>query len=212
MFQAKVTTAAKKLGNLLRLSDELELGKIRLKLLNAGFRQEQAVAVYFGAKVIGLLIVLGAAFPLLYMNYGMTQTTLGAVRRGPRAPGFLPPRFHRGLSEEEAGRVDFWACQRPGSHGRLRGGGVGLDAAMRRVTSELGPSTPVLCEEFAIANFQLQMGPTRSEVLRDLGIRSGVDDVRALAGVIIQAESSARDLGRAARAIGCDASATTSTG
>ena len=38
--------------------------------------------------------------------------------------------------------------------------GLGLDAAMRRVTSELGQSCPVLCEEFAIANFQLQMGRT----------------------------------------------------
>ena len=39
--------------------------------------------------------------------------------------------------------------------------GLGLDAAMRRVTSELAQSCPVLCEEFAIANFQLQMGRPR---------------------------------------------------
>ena len=66
--------------------------------------------------------------------------------------------------------------------------GLGLDAAMRRVTSELATSCPVLCEEFAIANFQLQMGRARKDVLRDLGIRTGVDDVRSLAAVIIQAE------------------------
>ena len=47
--------------------------------------------------------------------------------------------------------------------------GLGLDAAMRRVTSELATSCPVLCEEFAIANFQLQMGRPRKDVLRDLG-------------------------------------------
>ena len=47
--------------------------------------------------------------------------------------------------------------------------GLGLDAAMRRVTTELCQSCPVLCEEFAIANFQLQMGRTRKDVLRDLG-------------------------------------------
>src|SRR5262249_32760711 len=45
-FQAKVTAAAGKLGKSLRPSDEQELGKIRIKLLNAGFRQEQAVAVF----------------------------------------------------------------------------------------------------------------------------------------------------------------------
>ena len=40
--------------------------------------------------------------------------------------------------------------------------GLGLDAAMRRVTSELANSCPVICEEFAIANFQIQMGRPRA--------------------------------------------------
>ena len=77
--------------------------------------------------------------------------------------------------------------------------GLGLDAAMRRVTSELAQSCPVLCEEFAIANFQLQMGRARKDVLRDLGIRTGVDDVRALAAVIIQAEKFGSSIGSALR-------------
>src|SRR5262249_58182953 len=63
--------------------------------------------------------------------------------------------------------------------------GLGLDAAMRRITTELSDSSPVLCEEFAIANFQLQMGRVRRDVLRDLGTRTGVEDVPALAAVII---------------------------
>ncbi len=50
--------------------------------------------------------------------------------------------------------------------------GLGLDIAMRRVTTELASSCPVLCEEFAIANFQVQMGRPRRDVLRDLGIRT----------------------------------------
>ena len=66
--------------------------------------------------------------------------------------------------------------------------GLGLDTAMRRVTTELAARCPVLCEEFAIANFQVQMGRPRKDVLRDLGVRTGVDDVRSLAAVVIQAE------------------------
>jgi tight adherence protein C len=77
--------------------------------------------------------------------------------------------------------------------------GLGLDAAMRRVTSELATSCQVLCEEFAIANFQLQMGRTRKDVLRDLGLRTGVDDVRSLAAVIIQAEKFGASIGAALR-------------
>jgi tight adherence protein C len=77
--------------------------------------------------------------------------------------------------------------------------GLGLDAAMRRVTSELAHSSPVLCEEMAITNFQLQMGRARKDVLRDLGTRTGVDDVRALAAVIIQAERFGTSIGSALR-------------
>jgi tight adherence protein C len=66
--------------------------------------------------------------------------------------------------------------------------GLGLDAAMRRVASELAAATPVICEELAIANFQVQMGRPRRDVLHELGKRTGVDDVRALAAVLIQAE------------------------
>ena len=77
--------------------------------------------------------------------------------------------------------------------------GLGLDAAMRRVTSELAQSCPVICEEFAISNFQLQMGRPRRDVLRDLGIRTGVDDLRALAAVIIQAEKFGSSIAAALR-------------
>ena len=77
--------------------------------------------------------------------------------------------------------------------------GLGLDPAMRRVTTELATSCPVLCEEFAIANFQVQMGRPRKDVLRDLGIRTGVDDMRSLAAVVIQAEKFGSSIGSALR-------------
>ena len=77
--------------------------------------------------------------------------------------------------------------------------GLGLDAAMRRVTNELAHSCPVICEEFAISNFQIQMGRARRDVLRDLGTRTGVDDVRSLAAVIIQAEKFGSSIAAALR-------------
>src|SRR5262249_22104044 len=77
--------------------------------------------------------------------------------------------------------------------------GLGLDLAMRRVTTELASSCPVLCEEVAIANFQAQMGRPRKDVLRDLGIRTGVEDMRSLAALIIQAGKVGSSVGPAHR-------------
>jgi tight adherence protein C len=199
VFQAKVTAAANKLGKTLRPTDDKELGKIRIKLLNAGFRQEQAVAVYYGLKVIALLLGMCVAFPPCFLRWGLSQQTYvfsalaGAI--GFYLPGFIVDRTKKRRSEGIfLGLPDaldlMVVCVEAG---------LGLDAAMRRVTSELAQSCPVICEEFAIANFQIQMGRVRRDVLRDLGIRTGVDDVRSLAAVIIQAEKFGSSISSALR-------------
>ena len=99
--QAKVAAAAGKLGQSLRPSDAQELGKIRLKLLNAGFRQEQAVAVFYGIKLIVLLIGLVAAFPPCVLYFGMTQNVVHD--HGVRGrTGVLSARLDRRQAEEVA--------------------------------------------------------------------------------------------------------------
>jgi tight adherence protein C len=199
LFQARVTAAANKLGQSLRPSDEAELGKIRLRLLNAGFRQEQAVAVFLGIKIMTLLIGVAVAFPPLAMRYGLTQTTW-MLTAGAAGLGFYIPNFLVDNRKKRRGESIFLGL--PDALDLMVvcvEAGLGLDAAMRRVTGELAGSSPVLCEEFAIANFQIQMGRARKDVLRDLGTRTGVEDVRALAAVIIQAERFGASIGSALR-------------
>ena len=57
--------AAKKLGQSNRPKNEVELGKLRLELLNAGFRGEQAVLIFCGLKFLCLLAGLGISVPLI---------------------------------------------------------------------------------------------------------------------------------------------------
>jgi tight adherence protein C len=199
VFQAKVTAAAKKLGQSLRPSDQDELGKVRLKMLNAGFRQEQAVAVFFGIKALGLLIGLAVTVPAAVLRSGMTQSAMTTIAAG-AGLGFYLPDFLVGQKKKKRAESIFLGL--PDALDLMVvcvEAGLGLDAAMRRVTGELAQSAPVLCEEMAIANFQLQMGRPRKDVLRDLGVRTGVEDVRALAAVIIQAERFGTSIGSALR-------------
>jgi tight adherence protein C len=198
-LQARVAAAAGKLGQSLRPSDAQQYGKIRLKLLNAGFRQEQAVAVFYGIKLMCLLIGLAVTFPPLFLRSGMSQPTLVATGfagglafyLADLAVGRRKKRRNESIFLGLPDALDLMVvCVEAG---------LGLDAAMRRVTSELAHSCPVICEEFAIANFQIQMGRPRRDVLRDLGIRTGVDDVRALAAVIIQAEKFGSSIASALR-------------
>ena len=198
-IQAKVAEAANRLGRSLRPSNEAEVGKVQLELLNAGFRGEQAVAVYYGLKVLSVMLVVAVAVPVLVGRYGMTQTTVTyaalAAGLGFYLPGLVVGQIKRKRMESIflglPDAIDLMVvCVEAG---------LGLDVAMRRVTGELATSCPALCEEFMISNFQVQMGRVRKDVLRDLGIRTGLDDLRALAAVIIQAEKFGSSIGQALR-------------
>ncbi|MFP6674454.1 MAG: type II secretion system F family protein, partial [Pirellulaceae bacterium] len=67
------------------------------------------------------------------------------------------------------------------------------------VSEEMKKSYVVIAEEFGLCNLQLQMGKTRAEVLQELGIRSGVDDLRALASILIQADKFGSSIAQALR-------------
>jgi tight adherence protein C len=198
-FQAKVASAATKLGQSLKPNNEAEVGKLRLTLLNAGFRGENAVAVFHGMKILCLLLFVAVFGPIVIAKFGFRQTGITylivAAGVGFYLPGFVVDFIKKKRAESIflglPDAIDLMVvCVEAG---------LGLDTAMRRVTTELATSCPALCEEFAISNFQVQMGRARKDVLRDLGIRTGVDDLRSLAAVIIQAEKFGSSIGSALR-------------
>ena len=198
-FQARVTQAANKLGRSLKPTKESDVGKLRLELLNAGFRGENAVAIYQGLKFFALLICLLIATPFVVSKYGMNRSAMtylvAAAGLGYYLPGVVVGQIKKRRMEAIflglPDAIDLMVvCVEAG---------LGLDIAMRKVTTELETACPALCEEFAISNFQVQMGRVRKEVLRDLGIRTGVDDLRSLAAVIIQAEKFGSSIGSALR-------------
>src|SRR5438477_10035119 len=57
----------------------------------------------------------------------------------------------------------------------------------------------VVSEEFSLCNFQLQVGRPCNEVLHELGARTGVDDLSALAGILIQADKFGSSIAQALR-------------
>src|SRR5439155_8223145 len=77
--------------------------------------------------------------------------------------------------------------------------GLGLDAAMRKVCDEMKTHAKIISEELALCNFQMQVGRPRREVLHDLGVRTGVDDLRSLAAILIQADRFGSSIAQALR-------------
>jgi tight adherence protein C len=198
-FQARMTVVAGKFGHSFRPKNEAELGKAKQLMLNAGFRSEHAVAAYYGVKVIGGLLGLLIAGPVIYAKYGLDKTGLSYLLMC-GAVGFYLPGYVVGAIRKK--RMEGIFLGLPDAIDLMVvciEAGLGFDTAMRRVTQELARAWPVLCEEFSIALFQAQMGRARKDVLRDLGVRTGVDDMRSLAAVVIQAERFGSSIGSALR-------------
>ncbi len=183
----------------LQPKSEAEMSKLKLKLANAGFRGEAASSIFLGLKFIGLLIGLfvGGGFSLTLG--GMNQKTLMSVVLAAAALFYLPD-IVVGLLARHRQQAIFLSL--PDALDLMVvcvEAGLGLDQAMRKVAEEMKKAHPILAAEFALANFQLQMGRPRAEVLHELGVRTGVAELRSLAGVLIQADKFGSSVAQALR-------------
>jgi tight adherence protein C len=167
---------------------ELEKNSLKSKLANAGFRSESASSIYQGLRLASLAIFTLPAVIFGLLVYGFKLNCL-LVTVFSAGIGFYLPGLALGFLKSRRQKKIFLTL--PDALDLLVvcvESGLGLDAGMRKVTDEMKGHAKTLCEEFALANLQLQMGRPRREVLHDLGVRTGVDDVRSLAAILIQAD------------------------
>jgi tight adherence protein C len=196
---AVVEMAAPTLSKALAPKTELEESKLKTRMANAGYNSPNAPQFFLALKFTTLIagLVLGGGLGLL--KWGATQkgwTTL--IFAG--GLGFYLPELVMTLMIKSRKEKIF--LQLPDALDLLVvcvEAGLGLDAAMRKVCDELVDSAYELCSEFGLANKQLQMGRPRREVLHDLGVRTGVDDMRALSAILIQADKFGSSIAQALR-------------
>jgi tight adherence protein C len=177
---------------------EQEVGRLRSKLMHAGFRGDSAPTMFLGLKFISLiagLVLSGGG--VLIAGVG-TQSML---RAGIFACGmfFLPDILLMFLGRKRKEAIFLALPDALDLMVVCVEAGLGLDQAMRRVAEEMEKTYRVVAEEFGICNMQLQMGVSRSESLQNLGNRSGVDDLKSLASILIQADKFGSSIAQALR-------------
>src|SRR5204862_7034136 len=77
--------------------------------------------------------------------------------------------------------------------------GLALDQALQRVGEDLKHSHPDLSDEFCLVNLEMRAGRRRAEALRNLSERTGVDDIRALVGTLVQTDRFGTSVAQALR-------------
>ncbi len=198
-FTKMLERASPSLAKPLQPKNEVELGKLRTKLAVAGFRSEAAGSIFLGLKFAGLVAGLLLGGGTIASLRGLNQTSLiwsvglaGLFFYLPDlAVKYLGSRRKQAIFLALPDALDLMVvCVEAG---------LGLDQAMRKVAQEMKQVYRVLTEEFSICNFQLQMGRPRSEVLHELGARTGVSDLRALSAILIQADRFGSSIAQALR-------------
>ncbi len=195
----KVLEKASPLAKPLEPKTELELSRLKTRLAEAGFRGEAAKGIFLAMKFAGLMAGLFLGGSALLALKGATQNSMLSTIAVAGLLFYLPDIvvWFMGRKRKEAiflGLPDaldlMVVCVEAG---------LGLDQAMRKVSEEMKKTYAIIAEEFSLANFQLQVGRPRNEVLHELGARTGVADLRSLAAVLIQADKFGSSIAQALR-------------
>ena len=173
--------------------------KLQKQLMMAGFRSPHATAIYRALQLLSMLLL--PAIVLLIWSF-MTRplstallAVLFALAAGVILPKFILVRLIAGrklrITWGLADALDLMVVTMEA--------GLGLNAAMLRVCEELKDVHPDISKEFELANLEIRVGRERSEALRNLAERTGVEDLNSLVGMLIQADRFGTSIARAVR-------------
>ena len=176
-----------------------EVSKTRSALNMAGFRSEKAPEIFWATKMIGLIVgfVVGGGAIVLTNGMSIDSLTYAGIAAG--VMFFLPEIIVRLVTKSRQDNIFYGLPDALDLMVVCVEAGLGLDQAMRKVAEEMKKSYRVVAEEFGLCNLQIQMGRARNDVLHDLGARTGVDDVKALAAILIQADKFGSSVAQALR-------------
>jgi len=177
----------KRLGNFIPQSPK-DVSVMQRRLIRAGIRSEGALKLLYGAKAI-----CGVGFPLLVtaMLAGSStdQGNKVATILAATAVGFFGPNEY--IRRKAAKRQKEISRGLPNALDLMVvcvESGLGLDQAILQVSKELEHAHPEISEEFGMVSLELKAGKRRVEALRNLAERTGVDDLKKLVAVLIQAD------------------------
>ncbi len=197
--QGPAPNQAKQLGQISRsvlpkLSKPLEptsedgRTRLRSRLVHAGYYGPHAMMIFLGVKMILMAVPVVAGFALAASGmvpsawallYGLSGSLVGMI-----GPGlWLDSRKRRRQVLLRRGLPDaldmIVICLK---------GGLSLQGAFQRVSTEIGMAHPLLSSELIINHREIQLGSTIGDAMKHFAERSDLEEIHSLAAVIIQSE------------------------
>lgn len=178
-----------------------ENSAIRTKFITAGIRNPNAPILFYGTKTLLPLVLASVGYLALELGgVGLDQNTLIFVLLviamvGCYLPNMLLNRLIRARKREifenfpDAADLMLVCVE----------AGLGLDAAMVKVADEMKVKSGALTEELHLTNLETRAGSTREQALRNLGLRTGVEEISAFVSMLTQADKFGTSVGESLR-------------
>jgi tight adherence protein C len=179
----RVRSSLANLGKIVS-GDANQTPRSQLLMVRGGYRNPEAIMAIRGLKLLMPIAMVGLVFFTGFYRVNPFFTVLLAA-----ALGYLIP--------------EMWLLWRVSSRQKclrraLPDGldllvicveaGLGLDQAFMKVAEELRIAHPELSEELHLVNLEMRIGKTRLEALRELALRTGLEDIKSLVSMLIQTD------------------------
>ena len=196
-------------GPLARLSipqGKWENSPLRVKFINAGIRSTNAPIIFYAAKTFLPLVFAAVTYIGLQLagksfeRNTLILVLLIAATIGCYLPNLVLSRVIKSRKREifdnfpDAADLMLVCVE----------AGLGLDAALVRVADEMKIKSGVLTEEIHLTNLETRAGSTREQALRNLGLRTGIDEIYTFATMLSQADKFGASIGESLRVFSDD--------
>lgn len=190
-----------RLGDLIQPRDEKGVTALNRRFMQAGIRHRNAIVIFLGTKIF-LAILFPVVFTLLrvFIIRSILPLYLMVILVVLAIIGFYLPevwlRIRTARRKEEITRhfpdaLDLMVV--------CAEAGMGLDSAVARVGEEIRISSRHLGDEFRLLILETRAGKMRREAIRNLALRTGVEDIDSFATLLIQTEKFGTSVAQALR-------------
>jgi tight adherence protein C len=187
-------------AGLMAPSGDWQQSPLRLRFINAGLRRDDARLIYFGAKTVLPVLLAGAIYVLLRVFSSFEELTTTMCLMIGALTGCYLPNMVLAFKLKERKRDIFDSF--PDAADLMLvcvEAGLGLDAALTKITDEIRGSSPALAEELHLTNLEMRGGGSRAQSLRNLALRTGIEEVSTFATMLAQSDKFGTSIGESLR-------------
>lgn len=189
-WKTRLVAVVRPIGEIALPKEGWDTSSLRLRFIRAGLRDSSVPVLFFAAKII-LALLLPALVSLvgIFSSHPVAPIVgmlfiLVAAGVGYYLPNAVVDRRiavrQRELFENFPDALDLLTvCVEAG---------MGLDTGLMRVGEEIELKSKVLSEELHLVTLELRAGLPRERALRNLALRTGMDEIEALVAMLVQSE------------------------